>query len=91
MDTPKTKEPTFNLSNAIYATKQQEGLKLQTYDKISKFTKKWRVYTLMVDPYEVVLKTLIVNKLVTLLDNSHPYDPTIRPPWWREDHICSYH
>ena len=45
----------------------------------------------MVKPYEVVLKTLIANKLVTLPDNSCPYDPPIRPPWWREDHTCSYH
>ena len=40
VDTPKTKEPMFNLSNAIYATKQQEGSKPQTFDKSSKFTKK---------------------------------------------------
>ena len=39
VDTPKTKEPAFNLSNAIYATKQQEGSKPQTFDKSSKFTK----------------------------------------------------
>ena len=45
----------------------------------------------MVEPYEVVLKNLIVNKLVTLPNNSHPYDPPIRPPWWKEDHTCSYH
>ena len=45
----------------------------------------------MIEPYEVVLKTLISNKLVTLLDKSHPYDSPIRPPWWREDHTCSYH
>ena len=24
-------------------------------------------------------------------DNSRPYDPPVRPPWWREDHTCSYH
>lgn len=45
----------------------------------------------MVKPYEVFLKTLIANKLVTLPDNSCPYDPPVRPPWWREDHTCSYH
>lgn len=45
----------------------------------------------MVEPYEVVLKTLLANKMVTLPDNSQPYDPPIRPPWWREDRICSYH
>ena len=45
----------------------------------------------MVEPYEVVLKNLIANKLVTLPDNSHPYDPPVRPPWWREDHIFNYH
>ncbi len=91
VDTPKTKEPAFNLSNAIYAAKQQEGLKPQTFDKGSKFAKKRCVYTPMVEPYEVVLKTLIANKLVTLPDNSRPYDPPVRPPWWREDHTCSYH
>lgn len=91
VDTPKTKEFVFNLSNAIYATKQQEGSKPQTFDKGSKFLKKRCVYTPMVEPYEVVLKTLIANKLVTFPDNSCPYDPPIRPPWWREDHTCSYH
>ena len=45
----------------------------------------------MVEPYEVVLKKLIENKIVTLPNNSCPYDPLIRPPWWREDHICRYH
>ena len=40
VDTLKTKEPTFNISNAIYATKQQEGSKPQTFDKGSKFAKK---------------------------------------------------
>ena len=40
VDTPKTKEPAFNLSNAIYATKQQEGSKPQPFDKGSKFAKK---------------------------------------------------
>ena len=40
VDTPKTKEHAFNISNVIYATKKQEGSKLQTFDKSSKFTKK---------------------------------------------------
>ena len=40
VDAPKTKEQVFNLSNVIYATKQQEGSKPQIYDKNTKFTKK---------------------------------------------------
>ena len=40
VDTPKTKEPRYNLSNAIYTTKQQEGSKPQTFDKSSKFARK---------------------------------------------------
>ena len=91
VDAPKTKEPVFNLSNVIYAMKQQEISKPQIFDKSSKFTKKRRVYTPMVEPYVVVLKTLIVKKIVTLPHNSHPYGPPVRPPWWREDHTCSYH
>ena len=39
VDPPKTKKPTFKLFNAIYATKQQEGSKPQTFDKSSKFAK----------------------------------------------------
>ena len=34
---------------------------------------------------------LLANKIITLLDNSRPHDPTIKPPWWRIDHYCNYH
>lgn len=37
------------------------------------------------------LKILLSNKLVILPDNGWPYDAPIRPTWWREDHVCSYH
>ena len=40
VDTPKAKELALNLSNAIYATKQQESARPQTSNKGSKFTKK---------------------------------------------------
>ncbi len=45
----------------------------------------------MAESYETVLKTLNANNLITLLDNSRPYDPPVKPSWWKEDHVCSYH
>ena len=45
----------------------------------------------MAKSYEIVLKTLIANNLITLLNNSQPYDPPVKPSWWREDHVCSHH
>ena len=61
VDTPNTKEQAFNLSNAIYAAKQQESARPQTSDKGPKFTKKRCVYTPMAESYETMLKTLIAN------------------------------
>ena len=45
----------------------------------------------MAESYEIVLNSLIANNLITLLDNSWPYDPLVKPSWWREDHVCNYH
>ena len=76
VNVPKIKETTFNLANAILATKQQETIrhndssKSQTTDKPKNSYKPKCSYTLMVDSYDAVLKTLLANKLITLLDNS---------------------
>lgn len=96
VDVPKAKEPTFNLSNAIYTAKQHEDAnthgapKPQYADKPKKQTHQ-RVYTKLAEPYDVILKTLVANKYLMLPNNSHPYDPPVKLDWWRDDHFCNYH
>ena len=95
MGTSKSKESAFNLSNAIYATKQQEVAKSQNASRPQQTNKpkkysQQQVYTKLVEPYDVVLKTLVANNLLTL-PPPHPSDPIIKPSWWREDHFCEYH
>ena len=91
----KLKESTFNLSNAIYAAKQQEAAKSQNVsrpqqtDKPKKYTQQ-RVYTKLAKPYDVVLKTLVANNLL-MLPPPCPSEVVIKPSWWREDHFCEYH
>ncbi len=40
---------------------------------------------------DVVYKTLLQHKLISPMDNPHPYDPQPRPPWWNETSFCEYH
>ena len=42
-------------------------------------------------PLDVFYKTLLQNKLISPLDNTRPYDPQPRPPWWNETSYCEYH
>ena len=95
VDNPKPKEPTFNLSNAIYVAKQQEAAKSQNVsrpqqmDKPKKYTQGW-VYTKLAKPYDVILNFFVANNYLTLL-TPHLGDPLVKPNWWREDHFCDYH
>ena len=88
-------ELAFNLSNAIYVAKQQEAAKSQNVsrpqqtNKPRKYTQR-RVYMKLVEPYEVVLKTLLANNLLTLPPHC-PSEVVVKPSWWREDHFCEYH
>ena len=34
---------------------------------------------------------MISNKLLILPNYFHPYDPPVKPSWWKEDHYCNYH
>ena len=43
------------------------------------------------DSYEIILKTLLAHGIITLPNNSRPYDPAVKPPWWRDDDYCNYH
>lgn len=70
VDAPKTKESFFHFFNVIYAAKQQETSKSQSFDKTKKSSKPKCVYTPMVESYKVVLKTLHANKLSMLPNNS---------------------
>lgn len=38
-----------------------------------------REFTPLREPYELELKTLLANNLLTLSDNSKPYDPEVKP------------
>lgn len=69
VDTPNTKESNFNISNVIYATKQQETSNCQSFNKTNKSSKPKHVYTPIVESYEVVLKTFLANKRITLPNN----------------------
>lgn len=91
VDAPKTKESTFNLSNCICATKQQETSKPKYFEKPKRSSKPIRTYTPMVESYEVVLKTFLANKLIMLPGNSCPYDPPVELDWWRDEQYCNYH
>ena len=39
----------------------------------------------------MILKTFLANKNITLLDNPLPYNPPIKPDWWKDEHLCNYH
>lgn len=41
--------------------------------------------------YDMVLETLVANKIITLPYKSRPYEPELKPPWWRDNHYCGYH
>ena len=45
----------------------------------------------MGEPLDVVYKTLLQNKLISPLDNTRPYDPQPRPPWWNETLYYEHH
>lgn len=47
--------------------------------------------TYLVDYFEVILKKLHANKLITLPDNFIPYDPILKTPWWKKKYFCNYH
>ena len=43
------------------------------------------------EPFDVIYKTLLHNKVIYPLDNSHPYDPQPWPPWWSKITFFEYH
>ena len=45
----------------------------------------------MIESYEVVLQIFLANKITMLPNNSRPYDPPLKPNWWRDDQYCNYH
>ena len=49
------------------------------------------MYTKLAELYDVILKTFLANKFLTHPNNSHPYNPPIKPDWWKEDHFYNYH
>ena len=74
---PKTKELAFKLANSILATNQEEATKTndssksKTYEK-SKFTwasKPEHHFAPLANSYNVILKTFLDNKIISLIDN----------------------
>ena len=43
-------------------------------------------YTPLGDSLELVLNTLISNKIITLPYNYKPYEPKVKPKFWNENH-----
>ena len=50
-----------------------------------------REYTPLGEPLDVVYKTLLQHKIISPMDNPHPYDPQPHPAWWNETSFCEYH
>ena len=42
------------------------------------------------DSLELVLNTLIPNKIITLPYNYKPYESKVKPKFWNENHYCIY-
>ena len=70
LDDPKTKEFSFHLSNTIYVANQQETSNTQSFDKAKIPSRPKHTNISMVDLFEVVLKTFITNKVITLPNKS---------------------
>ena len=51
-----------------------------------------RTFTPLGFSYDMVLETLVAKKIITLpYEFSTPYEPKVKPYWWRDDHYCGYH
>lgn len=82
----KTKSTIFNLPNGTQALKEAKT----TTENLPKKTREWfkekpwlskpkHDFTPLDESYESAFKNLLANNLITLPDNSRPYDPEIRP------------
>lgn len=90
---PPTKPNVFNLTSGTQALKAAEKAEEVPPNlvKYMPWVKNKFNFTPLGEPYEMALKTLLANKLLMLLDNSRPYDPEVKPKWWRENEYCEYH
>ena len=70
LDDPKTKEFSFHLSNTIYVSNQQETSNTQSFDKAKIPSRPKHTNISMVDLFELVFKTFITNKVITLPNNT---------------------
>lgn len=51
-----------------------------------------RTFTPLRFSYDMVLETLVANKIITLpYKFSTPSEPEVKPSWWRADHYYGYH
>ena len=79
-------KPIFDYYNedvdAFYALDRKQKAPRHTFE---------RTFTPLGFSYDMMRKTLIENNIITLQYKSRPYEPEVKPPWWRDYHFCNYH
>lgn len=83
-NTVKPKQPIFNLSSHTSTTNHDNNKPRLPF---SNFCKK---FTPIGEPFELALKTLPANKLITLPE-VRDFEPKVKPASWNDNHFCKYH
>ena len=86
----------FNLTNNLRASKNVEKHPPNNKESRNKQMNSWATcpkqdFTPLGEPLDMVYKTLLHDKVISPLDNSQPYDPQLRPPWWNKTTFCEDH
>lgn len=94
----KSKPIVFNLTSRTQALKAAKSATENPPKKSKEYFKEkpWvskpkHVFTPLDESYESAFKTLLAKKLITFSNNSKPYDPEVKPKWWRENEYYEYH
>lgn len=48
-------------------------------------------FTSLGEPLETIFNILLQNHIITLLDNSRPYEPEVKPKWSNNNDYYDYH
>ena len=95
--TPKPSKMDFNLTDNIHVSKNTDKSTPdnKTFGNKTKNSSWVNLpkceHTPLGEPLDMVYKNLLQNQIITLLDNSHPYDPQPWSTWWNENAYCEYH
>ena len=83
---------TFKLQNnmLLHLTIDSNKSNDSSIGKPSWVSKSKHTYTPLGDSLELVLNTLISNKIITLPYNYKPYEPKVTPKFWNDNHYCIY-